>query len=98
MRGRGQCCRRGHVVYAAWASPFTATGISSVVGSINPAALGFRRILLSLFERQLKEAVAMKKIRCAVAMSLDSYIAGPNGEADWIVSGPRSEFRGAIRR
>src|SRR5215831_14041244 len=26
----------------------------------------------------------MRKIRYAVAMSLDGYIAGPNGEADWI--------------
>jgi dihydrofolate reductase len=27
----------------------------------------------------------MRKIRYAVAMSLDGYIAGPNNEADWIV-------------
>ncbi len=27
----------------------------------------------------------MRKIRYGVAMSLDGYIAGPNGEADWIV-------------
>ena len=26
----------------------------------------------------------MRKIRYAVATSLDGYIAGPNGEADWI--------------
>ncbi len=26
----------------------------------------------------------MRKIRYSVAMSLDGYIAGPNGEADWI--------------
>jgi hypothetical protein len=26
----------------------------------------------------------MRKIRYAVAMSLDGYIAGPNGEYDWI--------------
>jgi dihydrofolate reductase len=26
----------------------------------------------------------MRKIRFGVAMSLDGYIAGPNGEADWI--------------
>ena len=27
----------------------------------------------------------MRKIRYGVAMSLDGYIAGPNGEADWIL-------------
>ncbi len=30
----------------------------------------------------------MRRIRYVVAMSLDGYIAGPNGEADWIVMDP----------
>jgi dihydrofolate reductase len=30
----------------------------------------------------------MRRIRYAVAMSLDGYIAGPKGEADWIVIDP----------
>jgi dihydrofolate reductase len=34
----------------------------------------------------------MRKIRYGVAMSLDGYIAGPNGEADWIVSDPEFNF------
>jgi dihydrofolate reductase len=34
----------------------------------------------------------MKKIRYCVAMSLDGYIAGPNGEADWIVIDPDMNF------
>jgi dihydrofolate reductase len=34
----------------------------------------------------------MKKIRYGVAMSLDGYIAGPNGEADWIVIEPDFNF------
>jgi dihydrofolate reductase len=34
----------------------------------------------------------MKKIRYHVAMSLDGFIAGPNGEADWIVSDPEVDF------
>jgi dihydrofolate reductase len=34
----------------------------------------------------------MRKIRYCVAMSLDGYIAGPNGEADWIVIDPEMNF------
>jgi dihydrofolate reductase len=34
----------------------------------------------------------MRKIRYCVAMSLDGYIAGPNGEADWIVMDPEVNF------
>ena len=30
-------------------------------------------------------------------MSLDGLIAGPNGEADWIVLDPRFDFTGAVR-
>lgn len=34
----------------------------------------------------------MPKIRYSVAMSLNGYIAGPNGEADWIVIDPDFNF------
>src|SRR5438034_11613125 len=34
----------------------------------------------------------MKRIRYGVAMSLDGYIAGPQGEADWIVRDPEVNF------
>jgi dihydrofolate reductase len=34
----------------------------------------------------------MRKIRYLVAMSVDGYIAGPNGEADWIVPDPEVDF------
>lgn len=36
----------------------------------------------------------MRKIRYAVATSLDGYIAGPNGEADWIIMDPDIDFEG----
>ncbi len=35
----------------------------------------------------------MQQIRYAVAMSLDGYIAGPNGEADWIEIDPEVDFK-----
>jgi dihydrofolate reductase len=34
----------------------------------------------------------MPRIRYSVAMSLDGYIAGPDGEFDWIMSDPASDF------
>ena len=35
----------------------------------------------------------MRRIRYAVALSLDGYIAGPHGEADWIILDPDIDFR-----
>src|SRR5262245_21612798 len=32
-----------------------------------------------------------RRVRYAVAMSLDGFIAGPRGEADWIIMGPDPE-------
>ena len=34
----------------------------------------------------------MRRIRYRVATSLDGYIAGPNGEIDWIVQDPSVDF------
>jgi dihydrofolate reductase len=34
----------------------------------------------------------MRRLRYSVAMSLDGYIAGPQGEADWIVMDPEIDF------
>jgi dihydrofolate reductase len=34
----------------------------------------------------------MRKIRYVVAMSLDGFLAGPNGEADWIGMDPEIDF------
>lgn len=34
----------------------------------------------------------MRRVRFSVAMSLDGYLAGPNGEADWILMDPEIDF------
>jgi dihydrofolate reductase len=35
----------------------------------------------------------MRRVRYAVAASLDGFIAGPGGEADWIIADPEIDFR-----
>ena len=35
----------------------------------------------------------MRRIRYAAAASLDGYIAGPKGEADWIIMDPEIDFQ-----
>jgi hypothetical protein len=40
----------------------------------------------------------MRRVRYRVAASLDGYIAGPNGEIDWIVHDPSMDFALAIRQ
>jgi dihydrofolate reductase len=34
----------------------------------------------------------LRRVRYRVAMSLDGFIAGPNGEADWIIMDPEIDF------
>lgn len=40
----------------------------------------------------------MRQIRYMVAMSLDAFIAGPNGESDWITMDPDINFREIFSR
>ncbi len=35
----------------------------------------------------------IRRVRYGVAMSLDGFIAGPNGEADWIIMDPEIDFK-----
>ena len=43
--------------------------------------------------RHTPDGPCMRRIRYAVAASLDGYIAGPQGEADWIIMDPEIDFR-----
>ena len=40
----------------------------------------------------------MRQVRFSVATSLDGYIAGPNGESDWIVMDPDIDFNSLMGR
>ena len=40
----------------------------------------------------------MRLVRYGGAMSLDGYIAGPNGEADWILMDPEMDFSGLMKQ
>ena len=40
----------------------------------------------------------MRKVAYGGAMSLDGFIAGPNGEYDWIVMDPDIDFAGMMAR
>src|SRR5262245_7171363 len=42
---------------------------------------------------QRAREVSMRRVRYAGATSLDGYIAGPAGEADWIIMDPDIDFR-----
>ena len=46
----------------------------------------------------MKRKIPVRKIVYSVAMSLDGYLAGPNGEVDWIVMDPEIDFAALMAR
>jgi dihydrofolate reductase len=40
----------------------------------------------------------MQPVRYSVVMSLDGYIAGPKGEADWITIDPEVDFTAIFKQ
>jgi dihydrofolate reductase len=46
----------------------------------------------------MAESRPTRRVRYGVAMSLDGYIAGPKGEADWIVHDPDIDFAETFSR
>ncbi|HLO00879.1 MAG TPA: dihydrofolate reductase family protein [Pyrinomonadaceae bacterium] len=40
----------------------------------------------------------MRRVRYSVVASLDGYIAGPKGEADWIIMNPEIDFRALFQQ
>jgi dihydrofolate reductase len=46
--------------------------------------------------RKKAGAAPARRVRYSVAMSLDGYIAGPEGEADWIVMDPEIDFKALV--
>jgi dihydrofolate reductase len=49
-------------------------------------------------KRRRERRFNMRRVRYSVAMSLDGYIAGPNGEADWIVNDPDVDFAAMFKQ
>lgn len=44
------------------------------------------------------KGASRRRVRYSVAMSLDGFIAGPNGEFDWIVMDPSFDFAGLFKQ
>jgi len=51
-----------------------------------------RSVVLYVIDRSVHQETLMPHVRYSVVMSLDGYIAGPKGEADWIPTDPEFDF------
>src|SRR5437762_4993940 len=71
-------------------------------GAGKPARRGCRARPASDFDRRNDEGanwhpIMSRRLRYQVAVSLDGFIAGPNGEHDWIVMDPAIDFAALFR-
>lgn len=48
--------------------------------------------------RKRSAKIQTRRVRYSVAMSLDGFIAGPNGEFDWIIMDPSLDFEALFRQ
>ena len=48
--------------------------------------------------KSAKSKAAPRRVRYSVAMSLDGFIAGPQGEFDWIIVDPTHDFEAYFKQ
>src|SRR5205823_6212921 len=78
-------------IRSATASVHDMNIMSGQARSNNP--LGPSEMPRKIREDQVKTTgQPIRRVRYGVAMSLDGFIAGPNGEADWIIMDPEIDF------
>lgn len=94
----GQVIEKAGDRVLAFAGREQAAGAQHAVQSTEPCAeaimnlVRFVRREMPSIRFILFRGASMRRIRYCVAMSLDGYIAGPHGEADWITKDPDIDF------
>jgi len=70
---------------------------STEMGVVAPTRIPFWCSVIAAGRGACSNSV-VRRIRYVVAMSLDGYIAGPKGEADWIIMDPGFDFGAMFRQ